>query len=363
MMNHHPPASIGLRAVDVIIREQEILRRINLDVLPGELFVLLGTAGAGKSTLLRCIAGLDPISRGDVWIDERPITRVAARRRPTALMFQSYLLWPHMSVAENILFALHRSGLTHRQRRERVAQELAFVGLAEFGRHLPSQLSAGQQQRVALARTLAADARIDLLDEPFSAQDTGLRERLLRGLRRRQQQGTTTTLLATPERDEAMRVADRIAVIHQGELQQLGTPRELYDAPCNRRVAVATGSVNLLDGEIEYVGEQALFRTHNGMVIPLFDHPVKRARTGAAMFRPQDLHIVGADQAPFGDQIRFAGRVEQREFLGDRLRYAIDLSGSSLWIELPRAGAAPALQAGDPVVVGLDPARVRILES
>ena len=268
-----------------------------------------------------------------------------------------------MTVAGNVEFALRRSGLPRGARHARAERELAFVGLAEFARHLPSQLSASRRQRAALARTLAADARVNLLDEPFSAQDAGLRERLLRVLRRRQQLDGVTTLLSTQDRVEAMRVADHMAIIHEGELQQVGTPMELYDTPCNRHVAACTGSVNLLDGEVEYAGDQPLFHTHNGMVIPLFDHPLKRARTGAAMFRPQDLHVIGKDEAPFGDQIRFTGRVEQTEFLGDRRRYGIDLSGTTLWLELPRADDMPALQTGESVVVGLDPTRVRILES
>jgi ABC-type Fe3+/spermidine/putrescine transport system ATPase subunit len=356
-------ASIELRAVEVIARRQEILRQISLSVLPGELFVLLGAAGSGKSALLRSIAGLDPVSSGEIWLNDRQITRTPARRRPVALMFQSFPLWPHMTVAGNVEFALRRVGMPRGARHARAGRELAFVGLAEFARHLPSQLSASRRQRAALARTLAADARVNLLDEPFSAQDAGLRERLLRGLRRRQQLDGVTTLLSTQDRVEAMRVADHMAIIHEGELQQVGTPMELYDAPCNRHVAACTGSVNLLDGAVEYAGDQPLFHTHNGMVIPLFDHPLKRARTGAAMFRPQDLHIIRKDEAPFGDQIRFTGHIEQTEFLGDRRRYGIDLFGTTLWLELPHADDRPALQIGESVVVGLDPTRVRILES
>jgi len=362
-MKDEQPASIELRAVDVAIRRQEILHRISLSVLPGELFVLLGAAGSGKSALLRSIAGLDPVSTGEIWLDDREITHTPARKRPLALMFQSFPLWPHMTVAGNVEFALRRSRLPRGARHARAERELALVGLAEFARHLPSQLSASRRQRAALARTLAADARVNLLDEPFSAQDVRLRERLLRALRKRQQLGKVTTLLSTQDRVEAMRVADRMAIIHQGQLQQLGTPMELYDAPCNRHVAACTGSVNLLDGEVEYAGDQPLFHTHNGMVIPLFDRPFKRARTGAAMFRPQHLHIIRKDEALFGDQIRFTGRVEQIEFLGDRRRYGIELSGRTLWLELPCADDMPPLHIGESVVVGLDPTRVRILES
>lgn len=361
-MTHKQPASLELRGLEVSLEQQEILRQIDLSILPGELFVLLGGAGSGKSTLLRSVAGLDPVTAGEIWIDDEQITRLPARQRGTALMFQSFPLWPHMTVAKNVAFALRGRGLPAAEIHKRLENGLAFVGLSEFQRHLPWQLTDSQRQRVALARTLLAGARVNLLDEPFSAQDAQLRERLLRVLRRRQQQIGITTLLTTQDHHEALRVADRIAVIHDGELQQVGTPMELYDTPRNRHVAEYMGSANLIDGEIEYAGDQPLFRAENGMVIPLFDHALKRPRIGSAMFRPHDLHVVRRDEAPFGDQIRFTGRVEQIEFLGDALRYGIDLAGRVVWMDLPRSAAHPMLNIGDQLVVGLDPARIRILE-
>lgn len=360
-MTQQQPASLELHGLEVTLEQQEILRKIDLGILPGELFVLLGGAASGKSTLLRSIAGLDPATAGEIWIDDQEITRLPARQRGTALMFQSFPLWPHMSVAKNIAFALRRRGLPAAEVKKRVEEELAFVGLSEFQRHLPWQLSDSQRQRVALARTLIADARINLLDEPLSAQDAQLRGRLLRVLRKRQQQAGTTTLLTTQDRDEALRIADRIAVIHEGELQQIGSPMELYDMPHNRHVAEYMGSANLIDGEIEYAGDQPLFHADNGIIIPLFDQAVKRPRTGSAMFRPHDLHIVRRDEAPFGDQIRFTGRVEQIEFLGDIMRYGIDIAGRVLWMDLPRTADQMTLNIGDQLVVGLNPARIRIL--
>ncbi len=357
------PASLELRSLDVTIDERQVLRDVNLSVLPGELFVLLGGANSGKSTLLRTFAGLDPVAAGELWIDDREITRTPAHRRGVAMMLQSFPLWPHMSVAKNLAFALRHQGLTRAAVRRRAERELATVGLSDFQDHLPSQLMPGQQQRVALARTLMAGARVNLLDEPFSAQDAQLRERLLRILKKQQQQSAATTLLSTQDQAEALRVADRIAVIHEGELQQIGTPVELYDTPRNRYVADYMGGANLFDGEIEYAGDQPLFRTDNGIVIPLFDRPLKRARTGSAMFRPHDLRIVNRDQEPFGDHIRFAGRVEQTEFLGDTIRYCIDLAGKIVWMDHARAAGPLNINIGDQVLVGLDPARIRILES
>ena len=362
-MTNTEPASLELRSLDVTIDHHQILRDINLSVLPGELFVLLGGAGAGKSTLLRAFAGLDPVGSGELWIDDREITHEAVNRRGVALMLQSFPLWTHMNVARNVAFGLRQEGLKRSKLRGRVEEELATFGLSDFYHHLPRQLSPSQQQRVALARTLISGARVKLLDEPFSAQDAQLRERLAGALKKRQQQSAITTLLTTQDRREALRIADRIALIYEGELQQIGTPMELYDSPRNRYVAEYMGSANLIDGEIEYAGDQPLFRTTNGMVIPLFDHLVKRARTGSAMFRPHDLHIVSRDQEPFGDQIRFNGRVEQIEFLGDTVRYCIDLAGEVVWMDLARGCGQLNLNIGDQLVVGLDPAHIHILEN
>lgn len=361
-MNHRDPASLQLRGVNSMVDGHAVLRDVALQVLPGELFVVTGGCAAGKTGLLRAIAGLDPLLSGEIWIDDQSIGRLPARRRQTAMLLQCYPLWPNMTVAENVAFGLRRRRLGKREIRERTARELEFVGLGEFAKHLPEQLSDSQRQRVALARTLAVEDRVCLLDEPFSAQDARLRERLLQVLRKRQQQTGTTMLMATQDRGEALRIADRVAVMRDGELQQVGSVQDLYDNPCNRYVAEYMGSVNLLDGEVEYAGEQPLFFTENGLVVPLFDQAVKRARTGAAMFRPHDLHIVASNDEPFGDQIRFSGRIEQSEFRGETLRLWIDLGGRSVWMDLPRHTEAILPQVGDAVVVGLDPARIRILE-
>ena len=356
------PASLDLRHLDVTVEQQQRLRDLELHVLPGELIFIVGRQGSGKSSLLRAVAGFDPVTSGEIWIDEQEITRMTPAKRNVALLAQTYPLWPHLDVGRNITFALRGRGLSKTEIKNRAEQELITMGLGEFIAHLPSQLNASQQQRVALARTLCADTRVILLDEPLSAQDLFLRERLLQGLKRRLQHAGITTLLTSEDPQEALRFADRIAVLHEGELLQVGSPREIYDRPADRHVAEYFGNVNLIDGEIEIVGDQPMFHADNGIVIPVFEHALKRARKGSAMFRPHDLHIVDAGDEPFGDRIRLSGRVEHYEFRGDHIRYGIEASGETLWIDLPRKDDQMELEIGDPIVLGLDPAHVRILE-
>ncbi len=356
------PASLEIRRLDVNVAQREILHDVNLNVLPGEMCVILGGNGAGKTALLRALAGLEQTVAGEMWIDDREITQTAPNKRGVAMMCQTFPLWPHMCVFENVAFGLRQHHLSRSQIHEHVERELQAVGLSEFLYHLPSQLWPSQRQRVALARTLIAKADVVLLDEPLSEQDPKLRSQLLRLLKKQQQQSGATMLLATQEREEAMRIADRIAIIHDGRIQQVGTPIDLYDAPRNRFVAEYLGGTNLLDGEIEYAGDQPLFRAANGMVIPLFDEAYKRPRKGSAMFRPNDLHIVSAEQQRPGEQIRFTGRVDQAEFLGDSMRYCIDLAGDLVWMDLPRTAGQPQLHIGDQLVVGLDASKIRILE-
>lgn len=361
-MSTTPPASLDLRSVDIQVGQREVLKRLDLHILPGELFVILGNTAAGKSTLLRAIAGLEPIHQGEIWVDDQQVTHAKVQRRGTVLMQPGFPLWPTFSSARNITFALRHRGVSRRDRNERTERLLATMGLAEFTNHLPEQLTPSQRQRVAFARSLATEASITLLDEPFGAQDPQRRDRLLMFLKDLHDQAGRTIVVATEDPDQAMRLADRIGVLHDGEIEQVGTPRELYKAPVSRHVATLLGRANLIPGEIEIVGEQPLFRGENGLVIPLFERKLKRARQGWAMFRPHQLSLIGKDDEPFGDLIRLSGRIVQTEFVGGANRYVVDLAGISLRMDRPCSDTGQPLQLGDPVVVGFDPARITVLE-
>lgn len=361
-MTDSAAASLALRGIDLSSSRSEILRGIELEVAAGESFVLLGDEGAGKSALLRIVCGLDNPNRGDVLIDGRAVTHSSIRSRGTVLMQPDFPLWPNLSTLRNVTFVLRHRGVDQRDRQSRASQTLGEVGLGEFLKHAPHQLTHGQRQRVALARTLASEAPVTLLDEPLSAQSRRLREQLVRYLKQRHARHGNTVVIATEDPRLAMSLGDRIAVLRDGEICRIGTPDELYDSPESRHVAELLGQANLIEGRVENINDQPVFHGINGIEIPLFDHKIRRARQGWAMFRPGDATLVDNNELPFDNYIRLAGRLEQTEFRGAWLRCQIDLADTRVWIDHPRDDMHTLATPGDTVTVGIDPARIVILE-
>jgi multiple sugar transport system ATP-binding protein len=244
------PRSDGLE-LDRLSRrvgDRLVLDRLSLTVAPGECVALLGPSGCGKTTTLRLVAGLDPPSEGRIVLDGEEITARPPGSRQVAMVFQSYALYPHLSVVENLALGLRVRGIPRRDREARIASVMELLQLSELGQRRPSQLSGGQRQRVALARALLRQPRIVLLDEPMSNLDAQLREELRPELRRLLCGGRHPVLYVTHDQQEATGMADRIAVLHRGRLQQVGTPRDLYVDPANRFVASFVGrpAINLL---------------------------------------------------------------------------------------------------------------------
>ena len=217
---------------------------LELEVRAGEFLALLGGSGSGKSTLLRLVAGFEAPDAGRITIGGRDMAGLPPQRRPCAMMFQSYALFPHMSVAQNIGYGLRRAGMPERVR---VEELLALVGLAGYGARRPAQLSGGQQQRVALARALATRPPLLLLDEPLAALDAGLRAQTGAELRRLQRETGTSFVMVTHDQAEALGLADRIALLAHGRLEQIGPPREVYASPATRFVAEFLGAANVLE--------------------------------------------------------------------------------------------------------------------
>jgi putative spermidine/putrescine transport system ATP-binding protein len=314
---------------------------VTLDVADGEFLVLLGPSGCGKTTTLRMIAGLVEPSGGHARIGGADITYLPPWRRNTGMVFQSYALFPHMTVAENVAFGLEMRKLAKAEIEARTREALRLVRLEGFAARLPRQLSGGQQQRVALARALAIRPDVLLLDEPLSNLDAKLREEVRIEIRELQRQLGLTTIMVTHDQEEALTVADRLVVMAEGEIRQIGSQRDLYERPADRFVAGFVGRSTFLDGRVIAPGE---FVTAGGLQLKC-----ENGAPGAAalVLRPERLHLgaVNLDN-------RLPGRVEFVSYLGPVLELHVRLSPADrVLVQLPNRGdAAPAI--GDEIELG-----------
>ncbi len=250
--------NVTLRRVSKAFGATPVLRDISLEVAPHELFFLLGPSGCGKTTLLRLVAGFYQPDAGEVWLGERCMNGVPPHRRNTGMVFQNYALWPHLNVAENVGYGLEVRRVPRPERARRVDEALAIVHMQDYADRTPNQLSGGQQQRVALARALVIRPDVLLLDEPLSNLDAKLRLELREEIRRIHAQTRITTLYVTHDQKEALSLADRLAVLRDGRLEQIGTPRTVYRAPVNRFVADFIGEANWLPATVSEAGPDTL---------------------------------------------------------------------------------------------------------
>jgi iron(III) transport system ATP-binding protein len=340
---------ISIEGVELAYGDNVVLREVSLAIAPGEFFALLGPSGSGKSTLLRLLAGFSRADRGRVLIGGADVAALPPWSRDVGMVFQNYALWPHMSVAENVAFGLEERRWPRERIRARVDEMLDLVELAGLGARRPGQLSGGQQQRVALARTLAIAPSVLLLDEPLSNLDAKLRASTGLELKRLQRRLGITTVFVTHDQQEAMTIADRLAVLDRGSIRQVGTPRELYDAPANRFVAQFVGSINLFAARIEAAGGEACDVAIEGVgraSVPLPRVPAQVARPGATVaiaFRPHAVRPAGP--AP-GPGLAFDATIGSAEFLGEFVRYELAVGAQRALADLPHARFAPTLAAG-----------------
>jgi len=300
--------------------------RLSLDIYEGEFFALLGPSGCGKSTLLRMLAGFERPDEGRILLDGRDIAEVPPHRRPVNMMFQSYALFPHLSVAGNVGFGLKQEDLPKSEIDARVRDILALVQLAAFGERKPHQLSGGQRQRVALARALVKRPRVLLLDEPLSALDRKLREETRFELMELQNRLGLTFIMVTHDQDEAMSMSDRIAVMNKGRLVQVAAPSEIYEQPNSRWVADFVGAVNLIEGELLESGRAGStvecaaggrLRTAQPVDVP----------AGTVLWvavRPEKIQIAAEMPAAAAENC-FAGAVLEVGYLGDTSIYKVKL--------------------------------------
>jgi putrescine transport system ATP-binding protein len=324
--------------------------RLSLDIIEGEFFALLGPSGCGKTTLLRMIAGFELPSEGHILLDGQDIAGVPPHRRPVNMMFQSYALFPHLSVAGNIAFGLRQDGLPRSEIDERVRGMLALVKLDGFGSRRPHQLSGGQRQRVALARALAKRPRLFLLDEPLAALDRKLREDTRFELMELQHHLGLTFVVVTHDQEEAMTVADRIGVMNRGTLAQVGTPAEIYEQPNSRWVADFIGDVNLLEGTVAWSnsGYTVIDSAAGGRVLVTQPTDARVGATAWVALRPEKIEIDTV--APLGSAENcFSGNVVDVGYLGGRTLYQVRLD-SGLTMKAAVANRARSVER--PIVAG-----------
>jgi putative spermidine/putrescine transport system ATP-binding protein len=324
--------------------------QLSLDIAQGELVSFVGGSGCGKTTTLRMIAGFEQPDGGEVRFDDRRVNEVPPRRRDVGIVFQSYALFPTMTVAENIAFGLRVARWPDAAVRERVAEMVALTGLGGLERRYANQLSGGQQQRVALARALARRPGILLLDEPLSALDAKIRQRLRAEIRKIQQDLGVTTIYVTHDQEEALSIADRIAVMRDGRIEQVGPPEEVYAAPRTDFVADFIGVANLLDcrvigadGVVEWEGER--FRV---------DLPPGVSDRVLVSLRPEKVSLVGGGAgSPVTN--RLAGTIEVITFLGPVVRVEVAVRGRAFWVDVGHREARQ-LERRKPVTIGFEPA-------
>ena len=376
-----PSPAASVRGLSKSFKKTRVLEDVSFDVGEGEALVLLGASGSGKTTILRIIAGLEHPDSGRVILHGKDVTDLPARERGVGVIFQSYALFPRMTVEKNIGYGLRIRGARRREVKEKVARLLELVHLEEHRKKYPSQLSGGQQQRVAIARTLAYEPQVLLFDEPFGALDAQTRVRLRREIRTLLREVHVPAVFITHDQEEALELGDRIAVLHSGHLEQVGTPEDVYNRPETEYVATFLGAANLLVGvaeggrvglgtaSVEAAEESARFQ--DGQAVKL-------------VFRPEDVCLSLDGQLPANCRRLTNGVIEERHFVGayERLTVRLDLVarrsqpdepplyevtintaerrlGVPIFVTRTKpAAGTPPLKVGDRVAVGLTAFRV-----
>ncbi len=307
----------AVRAVDGVV----------LDIADGELFTLLGPSGCGKTTLLRLVAGFYRPDAGTIAFGDRVVNELAPHARNIGMVFQNYALWPHMTVFQNVAYGLGLRGLSAERVRARVAEGLRKVNLVGLEARYPGQLSGGQQQRVALARALVLNPDILLLDEPLSNLDAKIRVQVRAEIRKLQRELRITTVYVTHDQEEALSLSDRVAVMRDGHVLQVGTPRELYERPRSRFVADFVGTNNLVRGTVRAGGDELLLvDTALGAMRARPVGPLQPGQPCVLAIRPENVAIGAA--TPDGNRVR--GRVSLAAYLGTTLRYDVDAADGTV---------------------------------
>ena len=321
-------AFISIRNVDKFFGRFQAINDVSIDIGHAEFFSLLGPSGCGKTTLLRMLAGFEAPTAGEIRIDGQPMSDVPPHRRPVNMVFQSYAIFPHLNVRDNIAYGLRRQKLAKARRQEMVDEMLELIKLPGFGDRKATELSGGQRQRIALARALILRPKVLLLDEPLGALDKQLREQMQLELRALQRTVGITFVFVTHDQEEALTLSDRIAVMAQGRVLQLDTPSGLYERPKSRDVASFIGTMNFFDGTVSAVNKTSVEVAAQGL------GPVRAERGERALakgdrvqvaIRPEKLNL--SDDRPEGGEAMVSGMLETSAYLGERSHFFVRLKG------------------------------------
>jgi spermidine/putrescine transport system ATP-binding protein len=339
-------ADVKLDGVTKRFDDVTAVDELSLEIEHGSFFALLGPSGCGKTTTLRMIGGFEDPTEGVIYLGDQDVTSLPAYKRDVNTVFQSYALFPHLSVYENVAFGLKRKGLKGNTVRGRVLEILKIVGLSGMENRKPRQLSGGQQQRVALARALVNRPRVLLLDEPLGALDLKLRKQMQLELKAIQHDVQVTFVHVTHDQEEAMTMADTIAVMNAGRIEQLGSPDELYERPQTAFVAGFLGVSNLLRGTVS--GEDTVQVDGTAIRVP---REALAGRTGSVSLgiRPEKIRL-GEEETN-----TLAGTVSERAYIGVSTEYIVDTPSGRITVFVQNAGRAPALSEGDPATLSWSP--------
>ncbi|MFF7709865.1 polyamine ABC transporter ATP-binding protein [Pseudomonas sp. NPDC007930] len=342
--------------------ENLIVKDLNLDIRKGEFLTLLGPSGSGKTTSLMMLAGFETPTAGEITLAGRAINHVPPHKRDIGMVFQNYALFPHMTVAENLAFPLSVRGMSKSDVADKVKKALGMVQLDAFAQRYPAQLSGGQQQRVALARALVFEPQLVLMDEPLGALDKQLREHMQMEIKHLHQRLGVTVVYVTHDQGEALTMSDRVAVFHQGEIQQIEDPRSLYEHPKNTFVAGFIGENNRLAGQLlSRDGERCVVGLARGEKVEALAVNVGQPGDAVTLsIRPERVRL-----GQHSDQHanRFSGRVAEFIYLGDHVRVRLEVAGNTdFFVKQPIAELDPALSVGDVVPLGWPVEHARALD-
>jgi len=360
-MNPEHSASKGVRLAGVTVHYRDVVAANNvcLEVQPGEVLALLGPSGCGKTTLLRSVGGFVPHG-GEIYVGDVAVGHVPSHRRNMGMVFQDYALFPHMTIEQNIGFGLRMRRLDRQEIAQRVAEAAQLVGLEGLIHRMPRQLSGGQQQRVALARALVIRPAVLLLDEPLSALDRKLREEMRVELKRIQRVTGVTTIFVTHDQDEALALADRLAVMYQGGLLQCDSPEHVYRRPATPFVAEFLGATNIADGVCREVDECAAVLEVKGAGRIRTDRRQRELTVGQNVklyIRPQQTRIAPRMTGEQAD--RLAAKVSSKSYLGKHIEFEVQLGNGTRWAaHVTDEGALAALDVGAEVSLAANPSHV-----